>query len=301
VEAAASEGDDGGTWARIDPDAFQQALGDILARLRSLMGPGGRAVLSVSHIRLHEPRQSERGTVPAGTYVCLELGVTGLTPGRRSLDRALETFATSEGGAEAGPAMGLAPVLGLLHQSESHLSITRPASDAAMFTILSPAIKPPAEPQPARRIAAIAAAIAPAAVKADRVLVVEDEGSLRRAVARFLERLGYEVVVAEHGKAAARFLETHTTELPELVLTDLVMPIMGGRELGGMVLAGYPAVRMLYMTGYTADEVFREQLLDPALPVLRKPFSLAELVAAVEGALGRPVPRPPADLTRPGR
>jgi CheY-like chemotaxis protein len=119
------------------------------------------------------------------------------------------------------------------------------------------------------------------------VLVVDDEDAIRDVGERILRQAGYQVFVAKHGEDALEILERQqNANTPvTLVLTDIMMPVMGGRELADLIVTEYPDTRVLCMSGYTRDELLRQYLVHEAVSIVHKPFEVHELVTAVKTAL----------------
>jgi CheY-like chemotaxis protein len=184
-------------------------------------------------------------------------------------------FTTKEVG--KGTGLGLSIVYGIVKQSGGYVWVYSEPAHGTTFKLYFPAIAAPLEnplvyseayPEPSGQT----------------ILIVEDEATIRGNVRECLQQLGYHVVEAENGEAALQVCEQLQGKI-DLVLSDLVMPGMGGYELAGELAQRHPEVRMLFMSGYTEDSAARRDILLQGSAFLQKPFSVADLSTAVHQAL----------------
>lgn len=266
--------------ARIDTAQLDQVVLNLAVNARDAMPRGGRLTIGTRNVSFDVPSPIDGITVPAGDYVELVVQDTG--EGMDELTRAavFEPFFTTKG-ARRGSGLGLSMVYGIVRQSDGFVSVDSAPGAGATFRILLPRAVAPAPAEPG-------AASAPAAEGQQTVLVVEDEPGVRRITCRVLTRLGFAVLEAVDGQEALRLAQEHDGELA-LVVTDVIMPRMSGRELATALVAAHPGLRVLYVSGYTDEAIGRHALLQEGVGFLQKPFSMESLGAAVRDVLQQTV------------
>lgn len=255
-----------------DAGQLQQVLLNLAANARDAMPQGGRLTVATS------PEVIETGgggSLAHGLYVLLTVSDTGMGMDEEVKARIFEPFFTTKEQPH-GIGLGLATVYGIVSQSNGHVDVLSTPGAGATFRVWLPAVaqaipepelSPPVEP---RRTAGV-------------VLVAEDQEPVRLTICRSLTRVGYEVFDAVDGLAALALAET----LPhiDLLLTDLVMPRMGGRVLAEQLLALRPGVKVLYMTGYANDTEVAREIRDGSRQLLQKPFRAEALITTVRTML----------------
>jgi CheY-like chemotaxis protein len=187
-------------------------------------------------------------------------------------------FTTKEPG--KGTGLGLSTVYGIVEQMEGSICVRSELRRGTSFAIYLPAI-PGSVPD-----APVAETETAAHHSSETILLVEDEPAVRRLARRALEAQGFHILEAASGAEALKIAGDHGTEL-DMLLTDVVMPQMSGVELAGRLTANDPALRVLYMSGYTEDTLGQRGVLSPETAFLSKPFTPAVLVEAVRGVLDR--------------
>jgi CheY-like chemotaxis protein len=192
--------------------------------------------------------------------------------------RIFEPFFTTK---SQGTGLGLATVFGIVHQGEGRIEVASEEGAGSRLDVYLPQV--PAPPEPA---AEPAATLAPSPQGSEMILLVEDEEALRKLGRLSLERLGFRVLTAADGREALDLAES-AGEAVDLLVTDLVMPAMGGRELADLLRRRRPRLRVLFMSGY-AGERAADEFPPDAADFLQKPFRLAELAARVREILDRP-------------
>jgi CheY-like chemotaxis protein len=224
-----------------------------------------------------------------GSYVCIAVNDTGMGMDRETQSRIFEPFFTTKG-AGKGTGLGLSTVYGIVKQSGGHISVESEPERGTTFRVYLPRVFEPEETPPA-------AATGRRPTGVETVLLVEDEQGLRVLARRILESHGYAVIEASGGEEALRISRRHQSPI-DLLLTDAVMPGMGGSDLAREIAAERPATRVLYMSGYTDDAVVRQGHLDEGSAFIQKPFASDALVQKVREVLdGAPAPTPPAGET----
>jgi PAS domain S-box-containing protein len=262
---------------RLDPGQLSQVLINLAVNAREAMPRGGR--LSIRTRRVVRESQPSAGHAAAGMLDGVELAIAdtgqGMPPEVQS--RIFEPFFTTKE-SSGGTGLGLAVVYGIVQQAGGQIEVESQVGQGTCFRIYLPCVEPPAPSSPP------AAPPPPAAQAAGTILVVEDEAGVRGLVRTVLTRQGYHVLVADSPAQALALLTHHTGPL-DLLLTDLVMPGMSGRELADQILAQYPGIKVLFMSGYTDDAAIRHGLLQEKVHLLAKPFTPQALLERVQALL----------------
>jgi signal transduction histidine kinase/ActR/RegA family two-component response regulator len=259
-----------------DPVQLQQVLMNLVVNARDAMPRGGRLTLETGTIDSDAPRPAD---APEGALVVLEVSDTGIGIDAETMKRIFEPFFTTKPPGE-GTGLGLATVYGIITQSGGHVAVDSEAGKGATFRILLPEAPQPAEPL-LRPLAEV-----PPPSGRETILLVEDEDLLRNMTTEVLQDLGYRVLDASSGRSA--LLVSAQPERIDLVLTDVVMPGMGGREVWEAVSRQHPESRVLYMSGYTDDAIVRHGVTAAEVTLLNKPFTPQELGQRVREVLDAP-------------
>ena len=251
-----------------DPGRLEQSLVNLVINARDAMPDGGRIEVTTANCRVDDSQLSPYDILQPGPCVMLQVADTGVGMDARVRAHAFEPFFTTKS-AHQGTGLGLAMVHGMIEQSGGQIRIDSEVGKGTTFTILLPAT----EVDGADEVIAIAKP-GPTG-RGQRILIVDDDPSIRSIAARVLRDEGYSVTVAEGPGEALVLVES---EGPfDLLLTDVVMPSMNGRELAERLSAGSPGMRVLYMSGY-ADERVLHRGVDASGPAfLGKPFNAVEL------------------------
>jgi two-component system cell cycle sensor histidine kinase/response regulator CckA len=246
-----------------DPGQIEQVLMNLCINARDAMTGGGRLVIETSN---------------AGSDVALRVSDDGHGMTEEVQARIFEPFFTTKEEAK-GTGLGLSTVYGIVQQSGGSISCESMPGEGTTFTVHLPRVDgPPDDERPAQRTSrGLLAGF-------ETVLLAEDEQLVRQLVAETLERLGYSVLAAANGADALEQLDAHDGSV-DLLLTDVVMPGMSGRELAELVRRRRPEARVLFMTGYAEDAVATHGVLQPGAELLEKPFTTAALGARVRAVL----------------
>jgi CheY-like chemotaxis protein len=266
--------------SRLDPDQVSQVILNLAVNARDAMPEGGILHLETSNADLDSAYSKEHPPVQPGRYVMLAVTDTGTGIDKSVLPRIFDPFFTTKEVGK-GTGLGLSIVYGIVKQSGGYIWVYSEPGQGTTFKLYFPTIALPVESPVAR-------GESPFEPDGQTVLIVEDEAMIRSNVRECLQQLGYRVLEAEHGEAALRICDDLPREI-DLVLTDLVMPGMGGHELAGALAQRHPHVRLLFMSGYTEDTAARRAILLQGSAFLQKPFSVADLSNAVHLALAVPV------------
>jgi len=264
-----------------DRGQIEQVLMNLAVNARDAMGPGGTLSVTTADVDLDEAARVKHPDVQPGPYVRLTVSDTGRGMDRETLEHIFEPFFTTKG-VGRGTGLGLSTVYGIVRQSGGYIWAESQPGAGTVFTLLLPRVTSGIEP--ANEANEANEANGRHAVRGtERVLVVEDEASVRAVARRMLENLGYSVLEARNGQEALARVRQHAGAI-DLIVTDTVMPEMGGRELVEQIRREQPELRALYISGYTEDEIVRRGEA-PGTAFLTKPFSAADLGAAVRAAL----------------
>lgn len=267
-------------YLRIDPTLLEQVLVNLLVNARDAMPEGGSLVLKTERVRFAEPQVFEHCLLEPGDYVCLSITDSGSGMTEATRTRAFEPFfSTKEVG--KGTGLGLATCYGIVRQNGGGITLESTFGKGTTVRVYLPTV----EAQEASAESVTPVVSRPGGT--ETVLVVEDEGMLRELTSQTLRQNGYTVLTAANGKEALHIAKTFPQRI-HLLLTDIVMPQMGGRELATVFSRLHPEARLLYVSGYDADSSGNAEVSPSEVPLLQKPFSMEELLSGVRDALTRP-------------
>jgi signal transduction histidine kinase len=265
-------------WLKVDRSQLLQVLMNLAINARDAMPQGGELLLKTAirdqDTQSYSPISGTR--VEAGRYGQLTVADSGTGIAARDLPHIFEPFFTTKDVGQ-GTGLGLATVLGIITQSHGHVW-AETGKHGATFTVLLPLSEPPA---PAPGKPGTRGSVAP---RRARILIVEDEDQVRAIVARTLESFGYLVVQARNGKEALERLDGGQ-EAVDAVLSDVVMPVMGGIELARRLAASRPSLPIIWMSGYPRDSAFNDGAAREHQAFLQKPVADDVLAKTLEEAL----------------
>jgi PAS domain S-box-containing protein len=261
-----------------DRGQMAQVLMNLVINARDAMPSGGRILLETRNIDVDENFRPSKEASP-GRYVLLSVADTGSGMSEEVLKHIFEPFFTTKG-VGLGTGLGLSTVYGTVKQSGGWIRAESQVGEGSRFLIYLP-----------RVAAAAVVAERPAAPPEvtggeETVLVAEDQPEVRRLALRILKSNGYRLLEASSGPEALELSRRHAGPI-HLLLTDVVMPEMTGRELAGRLRESRPNIKVLYVSGYTADIIGREGVLDQGVDYLPKPFTPAQLAVKVREVLGQ--------------
>ena len=265
--------------SRLDPDQVAQVILNLAVNARDAMPEGGTLHIETANVELDDAYAKTHPPVQPGRYVRLTISDTGTGIDKSILPRIFDPFFTTKELGK-GTGLGLSIVYGIVKQSGGYIWVYSEPGHGTSFKLYFPATTAALESPAVRGETTFRPA-------GQRVLVVEDEAAIRSNVCECLQQLGYEVLEAESAEMALALCEKHGGKL-DLVLTDLVMPGMGGHELADELAQRHPEVKMLFMSGYTEDSAARRDILLKGGAFLQKPFTVADLANAVQHALAPP-------------
>jgi two-component system, cell cycle sensor histidine kinase and response regulator CckA len=261
---------------RADPGQVEQVILNLVVNARDAMPRGGRIIIEVRNVELDETYSRTRPDARPGPHVLLAVTDTGCGMDEATVARVFEPFFTTKG--ERGTGLGLATVHGIVRQGGGHVSVDSEVGHGTAFKVYLPRAENPRPAAGARP----GGAAAPRG--SETVLLVEDEEGVRKLTRYVLLACGYTVVGARDGAEALRLAEQHTGRIA-LLLTDVVMPGMSGREVAERLGKMHPGIKVLFVSGYTDDEVVRHGILEAQVAFLQKPFSPTSLAVKVREVL----------------
>ena len=263
-------------FIRVDAGQLEQSLMNLAINARDAMPRGGRFTIETANVELDEAYAHTHPEVTPGPYVRLTVSDTGCGMDEATRAHIFEPFFTTKEPGK-GTGLGLAMVFGFVKQSGGQMTAQSQPGRGSTFNLYFPRVSAPA----AERAYAEAA---PGG--GETILLVEDEEDLRKLALELLTQQGYTVLEAPDGLTALRLAEAYPGAI-DLLVTDVVMPGMDGRQLAGRLAALRPAVKTLFMSGYTDDTILRHDIQMSETSFLQKPFSVEGLPQKVRQVLGK--------------
>jgi two-component system cell cycle sensor histidine kinase/response regulator CckA len=264
---------------KMDPSQIDQILANLAVNARDAIAGVGKVTIETHNITFDETYCTEHSGFSPGQYVILAVSDDGVGMGKGILEHLFEPFFTTKELGK-GTGLGLATVYGIVKQNNGFIDVYSEPGEGTTFKIYLPRIKTEGgrtgaegEPETLQR-------------GNETVLMVEDETAILKIGKAMLEFLGYEVLAANSPREAIRLAEEHPGAI-HLLLTDVVMPEMNGRELAEHLKRSHPDLICLFMSGYTANAIAHHGVLDEGMNFMHKPFSLKDLAAKVCEALDK--------------
>ncbi len=261
---------------RADAGQLEQVIMNLVVNAKDAMPNGGRILIQTNEAELDAARR-EHSLIQPGTYILLSVSDTGAGMDRETQSRIFEPFFTTKEKGK-GTGLGLSTVYGIVKQSGGYIFAQSAAGSGTTFQIYLPRVADPAQhtgtdkhPQ------------GPTG-GSETVLLVEDEESVRELVRETLKARGYAVMEAHDGVSGLRVAEEFKSKI-DILITDVVMPGMSGRELAKRITAVRPGIKVLYLSGYTEDAIIHEGVLEVGTAFLQKPFTLQALARKVREVL----------------
>lgn len=264
---------------KADPGQIEQIIMNLAVNARDAMPKGGKLTIETRNVSLDEEYARNHIAVTPGNYVMLAVSDTGMGMDAETQARIFEPFFTTKE-AGKGTGLGLSTVYGIVKQSGGNIWVYSEVGRGTTFKIYLPRVGE-GVPEPRRR------SIARSARGSETVLLAEDEDAVRKLARQVLEMNGYEVLEAANGDAALSICK-HQTEPIHLLITDVIMPEMSGRELADQLAKLRPEMKVLFMSGYTDNAIIHQGVLDAGANFIQKPFPTDALARKIREVLDAP-------------
>jgi len=263
----------------IDPGQMEQVVMNLAINARDAMSKGGKLTIETANVDLDGNYFRKHGIKEeqSGTYVMLAVSDTGIGMDKETQEHIFEPFFTTKGIGK-GTGLGLSTVYGIVKQNNGFIWTYSESGQGSTFKIYLPKAKggvasEKKEQHPETELGG-----------SETVLIVEDDDNLRKLAQKALKQYGYRVLKAENGEDALRVSDEHDGSI-QILITDVVMPKMGGKEIAERLQPLYPQMKVIYMSGYMDNAIVRHGVLAPGLNFLEKPFTLENLVRKVREVL----------------
>src|SRR5208283_5004969 len=266
------------------PGQIDQVIMNLTVNARDAMPHGGKLTIETANVTLDETFARTHAPLTAGDYIMLAISDTGVGMDGETQSHIFEPFFTTKG--SKGTGLGLSTVYGIVKQSGGFIFVDSQPQRGTLIRAYFPRIDGREDAAAAQE----SLALPRAEHGQETILLVEDETNLRHLARQYLEIQGYKILAAEDSAAALQIVDGYQGTI-DLLLTDVVMPGMNGRELATHISKLLPEVRVLYMSGYTENAIGHDGTLDPGINLLQKPFSLPALKDRVREVLdSEPIP-----------
>jgi two-component system cell cycle sensor histidine kinase/response regulator CckA len=265
---------------RADPAQIEQVIMNLVVNARDAMPNGGQLTVETANVQLDSTYARDHATVRPGAYVMLAVSDTGTGMDPETQAHIFEPFYTTKGGGH-GTGLGLSTVYGIVKQSGGYIWVYSERGKGTTFKVYLPIIDAPVE------VKAQAQEVPSAKKGTEAILLVEDEEAVRELARVVLQAQGYQVIEAQNPRHAEELSQIHSEEV-QLLLTDVVMPGMSGRDLARRITSKHPKIRVLYMSGYTDNVIASGGVLERGVSFLQKPFTPRALAAKVREVLDTP-------------
>jgi len=264
---------------RADAGQIEQVIMNLAVNARDAMPSGGKLTIETSNVTLDEAYARFHAPLPPGDYVMVAISDTGNGMDNETQSHIFEPFFTTKG--TKGTGLGLSTVYGIVKQSGGYIWVHSEVGRGTTFKIYLPRVASTGE-----AVTHVAVPVEYRKVEPGRetILLVEDEPNLRYLARQYLEKQGYRVIEAADGAVAVQIAVAHEGVI-HLLLTDVIMPGMNGRELAQRISEIRPNVKILYMSGYTENVIGQNGTLDAGVRLLQKPFNLRDLKSVVREVL----------------
>jgi CheY-like chemotaxis protein len=262
---------------KMDPSQIDQILANLCVNARDSIDGVGKVTIETNNVMLDEDDCNRHLEAVPGDYVLLAVSDDGCGMNKEILGKLFEPFFTTKEVGK-GTGLGLPTVYGIVRQNEGLINVYSEPGQGTTFRIYIPRHPGEVGKEHGRDIEKSITG------GNETILLVEDEPTLLQMGKSVLERLGYRVLAAGSAAAAVKIAEEHKNEI-HLLITDVIMPEMNGRDLADKLLSLHPHLKLLFMSGYTADVIAHHGVLDPGVKFVQKPFSMKDLANRIREAL----------------
>jgi CheY-like chemotaxis protein len=262
---------------RADPGQIEQVLMNLAVNARDAMPQGGKLTIETQAVELDEDYAVRHVGIRPGTHVMLAVSDTGCGIDEDTKARIFEPFFTTKDQGK-GTGLGLAVVYGIIKQSGGSIWVYSEPGHGTTFKIYLPCVSDSEKPLHQRLPESVVVG------GAETILLVEDETAVRKLALTGLQAKGYNVFEAANGTEAMAICDSYSGQI-DLLVTDIVMPLVSGRQVAEHLQSKYPDIRVLYMSGYTDEAVIRHGILDVGMSFLQKPFTPRSLARKVRQVL----------------
>jgi CheY-like chemotaxis protein len=267
-----------GLWpVKIDPSQIDQILANLCVNARDAIDDVGKMTIETGNVAFDEVYCEDHMDCISGDFILLAVRDDGCGMNKQTRENLFEPFFTTK---EVGSGLGLATVYGIVKQNNGFINVDSEPGKGTTFKIYLPRHKGKAEYKQKKR------PTEPPAQGHETILLTEDEPAILKMTTKMLEQQGYTVLAAATPATAIRFADLHPGEI-HLLITDVVMPEINGRELYKNLLTGHPNLKCLFMSGYTANVIAHNGVLDDGVDFIQKPFMKQDLITKVRETLNR--------------
>jgi CheY-like chemotaxis protein len=272
-----------GLWpVKVDPGQIEQVIMNLVVNARDAMPDGGRLTIETANVNLDAEYARRHIAVKPGAYVMLAVTDTGCGMDVVTRSHLFEPFFTTKEKGK-GTGLGLSMVYGIIKQSGGNIWAYSEIGKGSTFKMYLPKVEEAVRSyKPKEPIPVIARGT-------ETILLVEDEEAVRTMICRVLQGSGYRILEARHGKEALEICRQHTGPI-HLMVTDVIMPQMSGRELAEQLAPARPEMKVLFMSGYPDNAIVHHGVLESGTAFLQKPFTLNALENKVREVLGSSSP-----------
>lgn len=262
----------------VDPSQIEQVILNLVVNARDAMPQGGRLTISTANIAISPDDDFRRYELAPGVYTLLSVRDTGCGMSKEVMAHIFEPFYTTKAKGQ-GTGLGLATVYGIVKQSGGDIQVFSEEGKGSTFEVYLPHSKAAIETNSSATTASVPSG------GQEHILIVEDDENLRGFLHQALTELGYQVSLAANGKEAVMLVEGKGAR-PDLVITDVIMPAMSGKALVERLRQSHSQIKVLFMSGYTKDNIAHRGLMDSSSPFIQKPFDVETIAAQIRTVLG---------------
>ncbi len=276
---------------KLDPAQVDQVLANLCVNARDAISDIGTILIETKNITLDESFCGARKDCVPGQYVLLSVTDNGCGMDADTQTRVFEPFFTTKKVGQ-GTGLGLSTVYGIVSQNNGFIHFESEPGRGTRFKIHVPRYAGPLFETDVKKGGSMPTA------RGETILLVEDEGAILEMGTLMLRSLGYTILPAATPSEALRLVQTHEGPI-DLLISDVIMPAMNGKDLSDQLKQIKPGIKCLFMSGYTADIIAKHGMLDEAIHFIQKPFSIPEMATKIRGLLDEPSPPPSGSQERP--